>query len=61
MLCPQYLRCKQPLKKPLSLRKSIKTKLHPYFHIILAFGLSKMELSFITRRKGGYNAVYDGH
>ena len=48
-------------KKPLSLRKSIKTKLHLYFLIILVFGLSKMELSFITGCKGGCNAVYDGH
>ena len=61
MLCPKYVRCKEPLKKPLSLRKSIRTKLHPYFHIILVFGLSKMELSFITGCKGGCNAVYDGH
>ena len=39
----------------------MKTKLHPYFLIILVFGLSKMELSFTTGRKGGCNAVYDGH
>ena len=61
MLCPQYERCKEPLEKPLSLRKSIKTKLHRCFLIILVFGLSKLELSFITVRKRGCNAVYDGH
>ena len=61
MLCPQYIRCKKLFEQPLSLRKSIKAKLHPYFLIILVFVLSKMELSFITGRKRGCNAVYDGH
>ena len=38
----------------------MKSKLHPYFLIIPAFGLSKMELSFIFGSRG-CNAVYDGH
>ena len=57
MLCPQYVRCKEPL----SLRESIKTKLHPISLLSLFFGLSKMELSFITGCKRGCNAVNDGH